>query len=670
MELIQQEIFSYLEKQRSPVGIKRLMRVLKLASSERSYLRSVLQDMVREGLVVRRPDGTYAPARGAGPDSFKQLSPVIEMKRVSLFRDRSGLHSRTGKRGKKRALRVVPGMAGQFVEGDQAMVAVDPTGTAWITGVEQPARSRIWGRLERNMVTPARGRRRRIRMPGGKGNGDVVEIVTGRTHRLLFRFKGTAADAADICIYRHNLFEHWPDPSAPDVPESELSHRSDLKDLVTFTIDGPDAKDFDDALSLEPVPGGWELGIHIADVSAHVPQGHELDREAFFRGVSVYMPGRTLPMLPDVLSSDRCSLKPEEERLALSVRFRLDKRFGIQNAVIETSVIRSRFRLRYDHVNNWFEGALTGKPWERQLDSRLKILERFAKHRRVLRRKRGSIFLSITKPLLTLTEGGHLSRLAGEETGIAEQIVEECMLLANEYIGDQLASVGNPAIYRVHPDPGDNLRERLHHIAAENGLEPPVDEPASFINALQDPQLHYLVLRLMGRAYYSAQPGLHFGLGTDRYLHFTSPIRRYPDLVVHRIVKSWLRRAPAPYSRIQLEAMAEQSSFREARAFYAELDLSDILILDRIRSQDLHHFPGRVSGLTEHGVFVELKGWFVDGMIPLGHLRDHYELSRSGLALEGRHGNAIHMGQDLDVERVRLDPELRLLELKPVDRRL
>ncbi len=669
MELIQQEIFSYLKQQQSPVGIKRLMKVLKLPASERSFLRSVLQDMARQGQVIRQPDGTYGFV-GSRNNASHPGFPARDFRTVPVSGGRGGLYARNSRRGKKQPLRVPSGMGGRFVEGDRVAVATDPDGTAWITGVEQRSRSRVWGRLHRNMVTPAGGRRRRIRLHGGKGSGEVVEIVTGRNPQLLYRFKGSVADASDICIYRHNLFARWPDQPPADVPQEEYRHRHDLQDLVTFTIDGPDAKDFDDALSLEPVPGGWELGVHIADVSAHVPQGHELDRQAFLRGVSVYMPGRTLPMLPDLLSSDRCSLKPEEPRLAVSVRFQLDKQLNVRHGVIETSIIRSQFRLRYDHVNNWFDGESENEPWEQSLGSRLKLLERLANHRRRLRRERGSIFLSITKPLLTLTEGGHLSRVAGEESGIAEQIVEECMLLANEYVGQQLASRGIPAIYRIHPDPGEELRDRLNRIADEHGLKPPGDRPADFINQLTDPQLHYLVLRLMGRARYSVSPEHHFGLGTSRYLHFTSPIRRYPDLVVHRIVKSWLRRTPKPYATGTLDAIADQSSFRETGAFHAELDLSDMLILDRIREMGLKRFSGRVSGLTEHGVFVELEGWFVDGMIPLGRLQDHYSLSASGLTLEGRHGNTIHMGQILEVERVQLDPELRSMELKPVDRRL
>ncbi len=673
MSLIKDEIYAYLSRQKSPIGLKRLEQRLKLRRQERNYLRMILKEMVREGQIQRMENQCYqlAPEMPSGKSTESAL-PVRSLVTGVLVNGKRGFHVETRNRRKAILARWPFNMQGRPVAGDRVLVLETGKNAGIIAGIEYPDKRRMWGRLRGQRVIPAFGKNRSIFLQHETGKGEVVEALAGIRPRVLARFREVPGSAAVIACYRHNLYLPWPKLAViPQAEENKLNRRLDLTDLITFTIDGADAKDFDDALSLETVEDGYILGIHIADVSAYLEPNSPLDQGAMLRGVSVYLPNQTLPMLPKELSNSLCSLVPGEPRLCMSLLFHLNKQFEIKDFRVTSSRIRSRFRLRYDHVNQWLQTDANSKEdWASEIGDSLKTLKAFSVFRRKQREKRGAIFLNIPRGKLIFTETGQVSGITGEKGGISQQIVEECMLLANETIGNLFVEKGIPGIFRIHPEPAPDTLQALEHLKKELHLDIRFSSVSSFISQLEDPRFHYIILRLMGRARYEGESGYHFGLATSNYLHFTSPIRRYADLVVHRMLKAWLNRVPAPYSRPQLSAIASLVSFRETRAFYGELDTAESLILDKIQRGQKREFEGIVSSVSENGIFVELADWFVDGFIPLSKLSGRYRLSRSGFALQDNQGRFISIGSPIRVRIEKIDPLLRNLKLQPVDNRL
>ncbi len=670
MSLIKDEIYAYLSRQQSPIGLKRLEQRLKLRRQERNYLRMVLKEMVREGRIQKMENKCYQLAQKTTSVESDE-SPLSVRSLVSgvLVNGKSGFHVET--RNRRRAIRArwPFDMQGRPIAGDRVLVLETGKNSGIIAGIENPDKGRTWGRLQGQRVTPAFGRKRPIFLQHETGKGEVVEAFAGIRPRILARFRETPGSAAVIAAYRHNLYLPWPKlAEVPSAREENLDRRLDLTALATFTIDGADAKDFDDALSLEHTEDGYTLGVHIADVSAYLEQNSSLDQGAMMRGVSVYLPNQTVPMLPEELSNGLCSLKPGEPRLCMSLLFRLNRQFEVEDFTVTPSRIRSRFRLRYDHVNQWLEtGANSKENWVLEIGGSLTLLKKIADFRRKQREKRGAIFLNIPRGELVFTEAGHVSGVTGETGGISQQIVEECMLLANETVGNLFVEKNIPGIFRIHPQPSQDTLQALEHLKKEFYLDIEFSSISSFIRQLDDPRFHYIVLRLMGRARYEGEPGYHFGLATSNYLHFTSPIRRYADLVVHRMLKAWLNRVPAPYSRPQLNAISALVSFRETRAFYGELDTAESLILDKIQREQKREFDGIVSSVNENGIFVELADWFVDGFLPLSKLSGRYHLTQSGFALRDNLGRSIAIGSPIRVQITKIDPLLRTLKLQPIN---
>jgi len=673
MSLIKDEIFAYLSRQQSPIGLKRLEQRLKLRRHERNYLRMILKEMVREGRIRKVENQCYqvAPQR-ISTESGKSTPSVRSLLSGFLVSGKGGFHLETRSRRRAVQVRWPFDMQGRPVAGDRVLVLETGKSSGVIVGVESPEKRRIWGRLKGRQLVPAFGKHRSVFLQHENGKNEVAEVLAGIRPRVLARFRETPGSASVIASYRHNLYQPW--PKLADIPrpeERELDRRMDLTDLMTFTIDGADAKDFDDALSLEPSENGYTLGIHIADVSAYLKQNTPLDQGALLRSVSVYLPNQTISMLPEELSNGLCSLMPGEPRLCMSLMFHLNRGFEVEDFTVTPTRIKSRFRLRYDHVNRWFEtGEPTAEPWGSEIGDRLKILKEFALFRRKQRKNRGAIFLNIPRGELKFNESGHVSGITGEKGGISQKIVEECMLLANETVGNLFVEKGIPGIFRVHPKPSSDTLQALEYLKKELHLDIQSSSVSSFINQLKDPRFHYITLRLMGRARYEGEAGYHFGLATDNYLHFTSPIRRYADLVVHRMLKAWLNRVPAPYSRPQLDAISSLVSFRETQAFHGELDTAESLILDKIQRGKGREFDGIVSSVSEKGIFVELADWFVDGFVPLSKLAGRFHLSQSGFALHSNQGQSISIGSPLRVRITRIDPLLRILKLQPVDNRL
>ncbi|MEO5616854.1 MAG: ribonuclease R family protein [Candidatus Eisenbacteria bacterium] len=428
--------------------------------------------------------------------------------------------------------------------------------------------------------------------------------------------------------------------------ERALGQRLDLRDRLVFTIDPDDARDHDDALSVASgTSGGWEVGVHIADVSHYVPPDSAIDREARARGTSCYLPGGVHPMLPEHLSANVCSLVPGRDRLALSVFAELDADANPVAARFEETVIRSAYRLAYGDVQEVFEGR---KSYPEELQAALETLRPIA---RALRRRRlaaGALELEIPEVKVRVDEAGVPLRMERRVQRESHQLVEEFMLLANRCVGAEGTRRASGLLYRVHEPPPPRKLAELDETLKALRLPRPgsLVDPARALQALLrvplDPahrrMLHRLVLRSLTRARYLERDLGHFGLATGEYCHFTSPIRRYPDLHNHRRVREWIhRRRSGAWDPAALEGLAAECSGTEQNAAEAERTAVRIKGLRVLEGRLGDHASGTITAFLRHGFFVELDDPPVDGFVrPSMTLDDYFTLDPTGVRMTGR----------------------------------
>lgn len=417
--------------------------------------------------------------------------------------------------------------------------------------------------------------------------------------------------------------------------EADLRGREDLRDLTLFTIDGPFSKDFDDAVSLDRTQDGdWRLGVHIADVSHYVRPGTDLDRRARERGTSLYLPGLTVPMLPEELSNDLCSLMPDVDRLALSL-FMVIREGKVVDHHLAPSVIHSRARLTYDNVNRLYEGDESAIP--EFLHATLRDMRILSEQIRRRRFDRGCIDLDLPEAEFALDEANNPTDIFAAPRGIAERLIEDFMLAANEAVARLARDTQTPLIYRVHeqPDP-DRLHELEGFLSNLNvrvrlGAEPHPGELQQILSLTEDhpsaDSIRRMLLRSMQRACYSASPLGHYALAMRDYCHFTSPIRRYPDLIVHRMMKRLLDGAPAGNSG-QMEELARECSAREQEATLAEREADDLMKTRYMADHIGEVFDGVISSVTGWGAYVTLENT-VEGLVHIASLDDYYEWDRN-----------------------------------------
>jgi ribonuclease R len=415
------------------------------------------------------------------------------------------------------------------------------------------------------------------------------------------------------------------------IPESALEGRSDLRSKRVFTIDGRDAKDFDDAIHIEPLQNGHFLvGIHVADVSHYVLEGAALDREAQERATSVYLPGKVLPMLPEHLSNGVCSLKPGEDRLAMSVLLQLTANGEIVNTAMVNSVIHSRARLTYDEVQAFSEGKSAMPDHARDLEGDLHLLLKLTTRLREKRFREGSLDFRLREVRVDVAPDGTLSLVpVKEET--ARGLIEDLMLLANRTVAEYLHEREIPVPYRVHEEPSEKRFLEVTEQLGKMGLAIPGGKPTPqayqeiLVQVRDTPQeraVNNLLLRSMRQARYASKNLGHFGLAFTDYLHFTSPIRRYPDLIVHRILKQSLARKLGKTRKEALEAtipaLTEHASERERNASDAERDLTRYYqcrwAMDHTADKTEESFKGTISGITNQGLYVTLENG-VEGLL-------------------------------------------------------
>jgi ribonuclease R len=610
----------------------------------------------------------------------------------------------------------------------------------------------------RQKIGPLGAGRRAPRLPELDGAVVDVELTrfpkggvapAGRVVEILGR-PGEMGVDVEIIIRKHHLPHIFPEDVMaeargvpPEVGESERRGRRDFRDLPIVTIDGETAKDFDDAVYVAERAGGFELQVHIADVAHYVRRGSQLDREARLRGTSVYFPDRAVPMLPEELSNGICSLKPQVERLVMSVVMEFDGEGKMTGAEFASGVIRSAERMTYTNVNKVLEGEAEACARYGALRSEFERMRTLALILNKRRYGRGSIDFDLPEPVIEFDEAGRMTGIVRSERNIAHRIIEEFMLATNEAVARELESRGIASLHRVHekPDPKKVLEfEELaqafgyslgvsdlleRRVPVRHGrVQPParsartgrgrmrpmaVTLPAGEEIDIRPQQyqrltekiagrpeeriVSYLMLRSLKQARYAAEPLGHFALAMDEYTHFTSPIRRYPDLVVHRILKWALENPEAasprparlaqhgkddvppatlgPYRRAELEAIAAETSEAERRADSAERELMDWKTAQFMESHLGEEYEALIISVQKFGFFVELLEVFVEGLVPIDRLEqeagERFQFREHDRAIVSARGRRVFsLGDRVRVRADRVDPFRKRVEFSLV----
>ncbi len=503
---------------------------------------------------------------------------------------------------------------------------------------------------------------------GGEGTAHLDTLILIKKHALKEDF-----DAATEAEARH---------LAPEPPESDKQGRLDLRETITFTIDGADAKDFDDAVSIERTKTGWTLGVHIADVANYVKPGTALDKEAYERGTSVYLPGRVIPMLPEALSNGLCSLRPDVDRLTMSALMDLDEKGRVIGSRFANSVIHSARRFTYEELEAWYNGDASAlRPGEeKKLGETLREMKTVALLRRKLREQRGALDFDFPETKVELDATGRPTALKRRTRLFTHQLIEEFMLAANEAVATELRESGYPVLYRVHeqPDP-EKMAITLAFlgklkIGAPKGDIKPKDLQRMLALIAGKPEqrlVHTLILRSLRLARYTPGHDIHFGLALDDYCHFTSPIRRYPDLFVHRLLKSRIAQAGKEKAKAQIgdmEAIGLHTSTMERKAEACERDCVRAKQIRFLEDKIGQTFDATITSVTHFGFFCEIDAFPAEGLVPLGSLKDDfYDYDRDNYCLMGaRKKRKIQIGDKLQVIVKRADWEALQVDFEAV----
>lgn len=528
-----------------------------------------------------------------------------------------------------------------------------------------------------------------------KGQMVVAEIIDQPTKRtppigrivdILGDHMGPGMET-DIAIRTHNIRNSWPDEVekqikglTPEVAKADKAGREDLRQLPLVTIDGADARDFDDAVYCEPKPKGWRLLVCIADVSHYVQPGTALDQEARARGNSVYFPDRVIPMLPEVLSNGLCSINPEVDRLCMTCELYIDKQGVVKRSRFFPAVMRSHARLIYDDVAAMLEGDAGLCEKHADVLPHLHHLNQLYQILQAQRAERGAIDFDTTETRIEFNDQKRVERIVPVIRNDAHRLIEECMLAANVAAARFLLRKKQPALYRIHEGPAEEKLTDLKEFLGELGLslpggkKPQASDYAMLLEQIRErPDRHLIqtvLLRSLSQAVYSSDNVGHFGLSYQAYTHFTSPIRRYPDLIVHRALKHVIEQGSVDdfeYSKPDLQVMGEQCSSTERKADEATRDALDWLKCEYMQDKVGETFNGIITSVNSFGVFVELEEIYVDGLVHITALdNDYYHYDPVGHRLTGeRTGKVLRLGDPLSITVANVNLDDRKIDFLP-----
>lgn len=487
----------------------------------------------------------------------------------------------------------------------------------------------------------------------------------------------------EIAIRTHELPNKWPQQISAEiagfnteVPEPDKKGRTDIRDLALVTIDGEDARDFDDAVYCDIKPDhSFRLVVAIADVSHYVLPGSALDQEAYNRGNSVYFPGRVIPMLPEILSNELCSLKPQVDRLCMVCDMHISQDGDLISAKLYDAVMRSRARLTYNEVAAMLAGE---KKTQMGLLPHLENLHAVYNKMLAQRQLRGALDFETTETRIVFGANQKIKEIVPVQRNVAHRLIEECMLMANVATALFLHQHKVPTLYRIHGGPNPEKMEKLRDFLNGLGLSlPGGDNPSpqhlqSLLKRVENRPdarlIQTVLLRSLMQAVYSPDNTGHFGLAYEYYTHFTSPIRRYPDLLVHRGIRQVLQKSKkhGVYDHTAMVKFGEHCSFTERRADEATRDAVNWLkcyyMLDKLGQE----FDGIITGVTGFGVFVELNGIYVEGLVHITALRDdYYQFEPVKHLLRGKRSGATYrLGDPIRVLVAKVNPDERELDLE------
>jgi ribonuclease R len=698
----------------TPHSSKQLAKKLRVKKKDFKEFRRFLRELSRQGPIMQVQEGLFQFKDTAKKPARKKSAPAAHkeesMLEGAMQQYRGGFAFVLPTDKTKEDIFIPPGATAGALHGDRVLVRiVRPQGqkkaegqvvrvldrkTKTIIGTFETGRS--YGRVipwdKKLQVLPLVS----TKNFNGATDGMMVEaelIADGSPPEArivaLLGFHGEPDLDAKIIISKYQLPREFSKDVIQEAEEvaiirpEDYEGRKDFRQWYTVTIDGQKARDFDDAISITPFKNGnFMLGVHIADVAHYVREHSVLDKEALERGNSVYFPDVVIPMLPERLSNEICSLNPQVDRLTMSVVMRIDSQGKLIDYHIYPSVINSNERMTYSAVKAIVEDHDPEllRRYEPLVDMFLSM-KKLAVIIMENRRKRGSIDFDLPEPeiIIDLTTG-RMTGVVQAERNIAHRIIEEFMLLANEVVATHISNSKLPGVYRVHEPPPPERIMDFATVAATLGYHLPTDpkkiQPRDLQKLLEKAEekaeerfLNVLLLRSMARARYDAQNAGHFGLALESYTHFTSPIRRYPDLLVHRILKAILANKKTAISRIQkmglrIPEMAEHCSITERKADDAEREFIQLKKVEFMKDKLGEVYSGHISGVAPYGMFVELQDFFVEGLIPLKYMDDdHYVYHDRRHFFKGRRtGRIYRLGDPVKVQVVRVDRDKREID--------